>query len=132
MCYLNHGQFFSRQQGAAFLRNHLLLSAEFALSGADEKLERYTAVKRSGYDLDKTAKKAASLCDVTPEDIFSKSRQKTKVKARSLFCYWATRELGISLTEIARQLGISTPAVSYAVARGEEIARKDNHRLVDQ
>ncbi len=30
MCYLNHGQFFSSRQGAAFLRNHLPFSAEFA------------------------------------------------------------------------------------------------------
>jgi len=102
------------------------------LSGTDEKLERYYEVKRSGYDLDKAAKRAASLCDVTPEDIFSKSRQKSKVKARSLFCYWAARELGVSLTELARQLGISAPAVSYAVERGEVIARKDNCQLIDQ
>jgi hypothetical protein len=30
---LNHGQFFSRQQGAFFLRIHLLFSAEFAWNG---------------------------------------------------------------------------------------------------
>jgi len=29
VCYSNHGQFFSRRQGAAFLRIHLLLSADF-------------------------------------------------------------------------------------------------------
>lgn len=101
------------------------------LSGTEEKFERYYEVKRSGYDLDKIAKKAASLCDVAPEDIFSKSRQKAKVKARSLFCYWAARELGISLTELARQLGISAPAVSYAVERGEGITRENNYQLID-
>jgi len=102
------------------------------LSGGDEKFERYYDVKRSGYDLDKTAKKAASLCAVVPEDIFSRSRQKTKVKARSLFCYWASRELGISLTELARHLGISAPAVSYSVERGEMIARENNYQFIGQ
>jgi REP element-mobilizing transposase RayT len=102
------------------------------LSGTHEKLERSYAVKRSGYDLDKTAKKAAWLCAVEPDDIFSKSRQKNKVKARSLFCYWATRELGISLTELARHLGISTPAVSYSVERGEMIARENGYQLIEQ
>ena len=101
------------------------------LSGTDEKFERYYEAKRSGYDLNKTAKRAALLCDVAPEDIFSKSRQKIKVKARSLFCFWASRELGISLTELARQLGISAPAVSYAVARGEMIAREHDYQLID-
>ena len=102
------------------------------LSGTDEKFQRYHDVKRSGYDLDKTAKRAAALCAVEPDDIFSRGRQKTKVKARSLFCYWASRELGISLTELARQLGISAPAVSYAVERGEMIARENNYQLIGQ
>jgi hypothetical protein len=80
------------------------------LSQADEKLERYYKVKRSGYDLDKAARRAASLCAVEVDDIFSRSRTKIRVKARSLFCYWASRELGVSHTELARKLGISVPA----------------------
>jgi hypothetical protein len=44
------------------------------LFGIDEKFERYYDVKRSGYDLDKTAKRAASLCAVELEDIFSRRK----------------------------------------------------------
>jgi len=102
------------------------------LSQADEKLERYYKVKRSGYDLDKAARRAASLCAVEVDDIFSRSRTKTRVKARSLFCYWASRELGVSHTELARKLGISVPAVSYSVERGEMIARDNNYQLIEQ
>jgi putative transposase len=102
------------------------------LSGADEKFERYYDIKRSGYDLDKTAKKAASLYAIETEDIYSRSRQKIKVKARSLFCYWASRELGISHTELARRLGISVPAVSYAVERGEMIAKANDYQLIEK
>jgi len=37
VCYLNHGQFFSSRQGAAFLRNHLPFSAEFASKKTRQK-----------------------------------------------------------------------------------------------
>lgn len=101
------------------------------LSGADEIFEHHYEVKRSGYDLEKTADRAASLCGVDVGDIFSQSRQRIKVKARSLFCYWATRELGVSPTDLARQLRISVPAVSYSVERGELIARETGYRLIE-
>ncbi len=69
------------------------------LSRGDEKFERYYKVKRSGYDLDKAALRVASLCAVEVDDIFSRSSQKSKVKGRSLFCYWVSRESGVSHTE---------------------------------
>jgi len=50
---------------------------------------------------------------------------------RSLLCFWAVRELGMSLTDLARYLGISVPGVGYAVERGEAIARDSNYQLVD-
>ncbi|NIO36488.1 hypothetical protein GTO27_02170 [Candidatus Bathyarchaeota archaeon] len=52
------------------------------------------------------------------DDILSKGKHRKRVKARSLFCFWTVRELGILLTELARHLGISVPAVGYAVDRG--------------
>ncbi len=66
-----------------------------------------------------------------PDDIFSKRKQPKKVKVRGLLCFWAVRELGISLTELARHLGISVPAVGYAVERGEAIARDKNYQLIE-
>ncbi|MBW1700059.1 MAG: transposase, partial [Deltaproteobacteria bacterium] len=45
------------------------------------------------------------------------------VEARSLFCYWAVRELGYTATDMARRLGMTQPAVGYAVRRGEKIAK---------
>jgi hypothetical protein len=41
--------------------------------------------------------------------IYSKSREKAKTQARGLFCYWAVRELGYSMLEIAGRLGMSQP-----------------------
>ena len=65
-----------------------------------------------------------------PDDIFSKRKQPKKVKVRGLLCFWAVQELGISLTELARHLGISVPPVGYAVERAEATARDKNYQLI--
>ena len=66
-----------------------------------------------------------------PDDIFSKCKQPKKVKVKDLLCFWAVRELGMSLTDLANHLGISVPGVGYAVERGEAIVRDNNYQLVD-
>jgi hypothetical protein len=42
------------------------------------------------------------------------------VDARSVQCYWANRELGISTVELARRLKIAQPTVTQSLARGEK------------
>jgi len=73
----------------------------------------------------------ADICEMDLDEIYSKGKQQKKVKARSLLCFWAVRELGMSLTDLARHLGSSVPGVGYAVERGESIARDNNYQLVD-
>jgi hypothetical protein len=104
---------------------------EMVLSESTEKFERYYELKRRGYNLDRIAERAGMMCNVEIQDIFSRGKQKRKVKARSLFCYWASRELGISITELARSLGITVTAVGYSVERGELIAKENNYQLID-
>jgi len=60
-----------------------------------------------------------------------KGKQQIRVKARSLFCIWAVRELGISITELAKPLGIRVPGVGYSVERGEIIARENDYQLIE-
>ena len=54
-----------------------------------------------------------------------------KVKARSLLCFWAARELGMSLTALAKILEMSIAGVGFAVERGELIAKKDGFNLTN-
>jgi len=104
---------------------------EDLLSQADEQYERRYQLKRLGYDADRIAGKVAKIYDMDPDEFFSKGKQQRKVKARSLFCFWAVKELGMSLREVARRLEMSPPAVGYAVERGETIARENEYRLID-
>ncbi|MCK4487009.1 MAG: hypothetical protein KAU38_09635 [Desulfobacterales bacterium] len=64
-------------------------------------------------------------------EIFSKGRQQRKVKAKSLLCFWAVSELGMSLRELARRLEMSAPGVGFAVERGEAIAHENGYELIE-
>ncbi len=104
---------------------------ENLLSEADEAYERRYELKRLGYDAERVGKRVAEIYDMEPREFLSKGKQQPKVAARSLFCFWATKELGMSLRDLSRRLEISPPAVGYSVERGEAIARENGYRLID-
>jgi hypothetical protein len=62
-------------------------------------------------------------------DNFSTGKQQHIVNARSLLCYWAVRELGVSMSSLSRRLGISLPAISKSVTRGKQIAEDNAFKL---
>jgi predicted DNA-binding protein YlxM (UPF0122 family) len=62
--------------------------------------------------------------------VWARGRYPQVVKARSLLCYWAARELGFSLTELAKRFDLSVPAIVQSVKRGEQIAREGQLRLM--
>ena len=101
------------------------------LSQASEQFEHHYELKRLGYDLDRIASRVAEIYKIEVKEVFLKGKHQKRVKPRSLFCYWAVRELGISLTELARRLGISVAGVGYSVERGGNIARKNNYQLIN-
>jgi len=102
------------------------------LMQAEEAYERRYELKRLGYDADRIAERVAEIYDMEPGEFLSKGRQRLKVRARSLYCFWAAKELGISLRDLSKQLEISPPAVGYSVERGEVIARENGYRLIDK
>jgi hypothetical protein len=101
------------------------------LSEAEELFERKYDLKRKGYDLDHVAERVAEIYEMEIGDGFSGGKQRKRVKARSLFCYWAIRELGFSLTELARRLNMSVAGVGYSVERGEAIIRDNHYQLIN-
>ena len=64
------------------------------------------------------------------EQVWQPGKFRPQVQARSLLYYWAVRELGESMTAMAGRLGISTPAVNKAVARGTAIAKRNGYKIV--
>lgn len=101
------------------------------LAEAEEKFERFYELKSKGYDLDKVEQKVCRIFDIEPDEIYSKSRRKTRAEARGLYCYWAVAELGYSLADLARILVMTGQGVGYAVRRGERIAKENDYSLID-
>lgn len=104
---------------------------DLVLSQANERYERHYKLKRCGYDLDRIAERVAEVCRIHKDEVFSRGRQQWKVKARSLLCFWAVREAGMSQRELARRLEMSGPGVGFAVERGASIARENNYSLLE-
>ena len=102
---------------------------ERVLKAADESFERKYQLKSQGYDINTLADRVAEIFSIKPEEIFQPGKQPTKVKARSLLCHWAVRELGFTMTELAQKLKISQPSVSICVQRGERIAGEKDYSL---
>jgi len=99
------------------------------LSEADEQMDRRFELTRLGYTLDKLAERVAAIYQIDLGELYSKGRQKTRSEARSVFCYWAVRELGTAETHIAEKLQLSQPGIAYAVRRGEQIVKERGMRI---
>jgi putative transposase len=104
---------------------------EAVLKEADERLQRRYQLKTRGFDLDRVAERVAQVLGMPLEIVWERSRRPQVAVARSLLCYWASTELSMSMTDLARRLNLSQPAVSIAVRRGEKIARENQYRLTE-
>jgi len=101
------------------------------IAKAKEKFDREYELKRLGYDLGRVAARVGEIFGLKEEDILSNGKQQRKVKARGLLCFWAVRELGTSLTDLAKLLKLCVPGIGYSVERGESVARENGYQLVE-
>ena len=97
---------------------------------AEEAMEKSYALKARGFDLARTAFRVSEVLEIRPEGVWAKGRSRQTVAARSLFCYWAVRELGIPMSLLGRKLGISIQSVSKSVIRGQVIADSKGFSLL--
>jgi REP element-mobilizing transposase RayT len=104
--------------------------AQSVLDAAKEKCEERYLLQAQGHDLDTVAQRVSRFLGIKPEQVRAPGKHPLTVKARSLLCYWAVRELGFTATEVSRRLGVSQPAVSISVKRGEKIAMAEKLKLI--
>lgn len=112
------------------LEMKILVDRDFVenlLAAAHEQMERKYALQAAGLDLDGLAKIIAGLTGVKPSRIFSPGKDRSRVPARSLLCFWATRGLGISMAQLSRRTRNSQSSISMSVRRAEQIAEKEWH-----
>jgi REP element-mobilizing transposase RayT len=102
---------------------------EQVLKEAEDRLERRYAFEAKGYDFDQVIQRVAQVLNINVFDVMKRSKDPQTVKARSLLCFWANRELGMTTVAISQRLKISQSAVSRASMRGEKIALQNDFQL---
>jgi hypothetical protein len=104
---------------------------EQTLASSQESLEQKYSLHARGYDIDKVADRVCELLDVKRSNIWAPGKERYRVQARSLLCFWASRELRISQAELSRKFKLSPAAISLCVKRGEKIALENEYKLLD-
>lgn len=99
------------------------------LKQADEQLERRYHLKARGYDFERVVNRVGTLLGLEPAEVLTCSKRRGAVEARSLVCFWAHRNLGLSQIALAEKFGVSQPAISAAVRRGEKIVKAAGYDL---
>jgi len=110
----------------------ILGDSEFVLQSlkqSEEQLERKYKIRTQGYDLSKIGRRVADVLGISTDQVFAAGKSRPTVRARSLLCYWAVREAGMTMTSISKELNICPSAVSQSVQRGEQIAKEREFRL---
>lgn len=91
------------------------------LQDAQERLDRKYRLKAAGYDFEKIVRSVGHLLGIEPQHVITSGKRRYEVEARDIVCFWASRELGLSQVYLARKFGVSQPAISTAIKRGEKI-----------
>lgn len=113
------------------------MSRLFYLSLYDEKIvrkqedqfSRKYKLKSLGYDFEKVVYRVCELFQMEKDYITGKGRQKDRVWAKNLLCYWTVIELGMPMVDLARKFDITPAAVNYAVQRGEKMSKERGYQL---
>jgi chromosomal replication initiation ATPase DnaA len=101
------------------------------LTASSEEFKNQYQLKTKGIDFKTVVKKVSKLFNVEPDDLLLPGQQRQRVLARSVLAYWAVRELGMTGTKVGHKLGLSQPAVSRALGRGERFIRKKKLKLIE-
>jgi chemotaxis signal transduction protein len=84
-------------------------------------LERRYRYQARGYDFGLLVAQVAELIHLEPDKVARPGRYPETAEARSVQCYWAGRELGITALGLSKHLGISQPTASRSGKRCEKV-----------
>jgi len=99
------------------------------LSKTEEKFKKKYRLKAEGYDLKKLVKRVSEITGIRSTQIFDSQRDKKRTDARSILCFWAKEELGMTQRELALELNLTPSAISHAVKRGRTLVEKNAHSI---
>ena len=92
-------------------------------------MPRVARLDRLAYDFEKVVERVCNIFQMEKELVTGRGKQRDRIRARDLLCYWAVVDLGMSMVDVARRLDITPAAVSYSVQRGEKTAKEEDYQL---
>ncbi len=105
---------------------------ETVLKAAQENLDRKSRIRALGYDFDWLLDRVLGLFGLTFKELLTGGKQRRTVQARSVLCYWGTRELGMSAVGISKKLNIASSTASESATRGRQIVERQGLKLLDE
>jgi REP element-mobilizing transposase RayT len=99
------------------------------IASTNEAIQRRYRLQADGFDFAAVVNRVSELLNMDSKEILLTGKQPLRVKAKSLVCYWSVKELGMTGTEVGKLLGLTQPAVSKSVRRGEKFALQNDFRL---
>ena len=102
------------------------------LSHTQEQFERKYRLKAEGFELENLIDRVAELMEMSKEEVVDSGKHRKRVEARSLLCYWATNDLGVSQIRLAQMLNLTQPAISMAVDRGRKHASLKQYSISER
>ena len=95
---------------------------EQVLGYVQERLDRVTLCKAKGIDLGWVSQRVADTLKIDSAEIWKEGRKTLTVQGRSLLCYWAISELGMTAVAVSKQVRLSESGVIRAAQRGQQLA----------
>ena len=95
----------------------------------DEHMDPKETLLRQGWTLDQLARDICQRLSVDIATLREKGRANPLSQAKAALAYLGHTSLGLSRREIARYLGVSTPAITYIIRSGK--AAVEEHGLMD-
>ena len=101
------------------------------LAQAEEQLQYKYRIKAEGYDLDKLISRVAEITQISPTEILDTVRDRKRTQARSVLCFWATDQLGITQSQLSGLFNLTQPAISHAVQRGKSLVESNGYSIFE-
>ena len=95
------------------------------LADVREDVDQRSLLSAKGIQIEDIISVVSKLLSMDTRSFVGSSKERLIVKGRALICYWAVRELGLTMTEVAQHLKLAVPTVSVAVRKGERIVKDD-------
>jgi len=104
---------------------------ERVLREAGECVEHRLRQQALGIDFNTVIRCVCEVTGCSEAEMRKPGKDRRRVQARSLLCYWAVDELRMSQAQLGKRLNLSAAGLSLSVRRGEAAAHQLGCKLLD-